>query len=172
MKNKSKRQNAQKPQEFDTPVRNIFKEESFIKKLVKNGLEAVRRAHRRDYIDASIHSEFSDSVDLDEAFRSVGHDQENRWDYLLGHQNSIKVLALEPHSATTHEVTTLIAKKKAALNQLRSNLKQGAHIESWLWVASGKVQFADTEKARRQLDQQGIKFIGKKLLRKHLPNGQ
>jgi hypothetical protein len=37
-------------------------------------------------------------------------------------------------------------------------------------VASGKVHFADTEKARLRLDQNGIKFVGTRVLAKHLPD--
>ncbi len=32
-----------------------------------------------------------------------------------------------------------------------------------------KVHFADTEKPRRQLDQNGIEFVGTKVMAKHLP---
>jgi 6-phosphogluconate dehydrogenase len=39
-------------------------------------------------------------------------------------------------------------------------LNPQARIAAWLWVASGKVHFADTEKVRRRLDQSGIEFVG------------
>jgi hypothetical protein len=101
----------------------------------------------------------------------AGHHQENRWDYLIGHAPSTLVVGLEPHSAKRDQISTVIAKRKAAVDQLRSHLKSDARIAAWLWVASGKVHFVDTEKARRRLDQNGIRFVGTKVLRKHLPVG-
>jgi hypothetical protein len=111
---------------------------------------------------------FDDSLDLDEAMRP-GHDQENRWDYLLGHGASREVIGLEPHSARGDQVGTVIGKRKAAMTQLTGHLKTGARVSRWLWVASGRVLFADTERARRRLDQHGIQFVGTRLLQKHLP---
>jgi uncharacterized DUF497 family protein len=129
---------------------------------------AIKSDHR-DYIGSSIRVEFADSIDLDEAMRE-GHEEENRWDYLLGHMPSKIVIALEPHSARDTEISTIIAKRKAAMKQLRPHLQTSARIASWIWVASGPVHFADTEKARRQLDQHGIQFVGRIMLSKHLPS--
>lgn len=134
---------------------------------VEDALGAMKNAHR-SYIDAALRSEFSDSLDLDEALRA-NHNQENRWDYLLGHSQSAKVLALEPHSARHDEISTVIAKRKAARTQLRTHIKPDACIAAWLWVASGRVHFADTERARRRLDENGIQFVGTRVLRRHLP---
>jgi hypothetical protein len=92
----------------------------------------------------------------------------NRWDYLLGHTSSGQIVALEPHSAKTDEISSVIRKRRAAIEQLRIHLRTGLHISSWLWVASGKNHFADTEKARRLLDQNGIEFVGKQVLARHL----
>jgi len=61
----------------------------------------------------------------------------------------------------------VIKKKEAARDQLQTHLLQGTGVAQWLLVASGRVYFADTEKARR-LDQHGIQFVGKKGLPKHL----
>jgi hypothetical protein len=36
-------------------------------------------------------------------------------------------------------------------------------------VAPGKVHFAETEKAKLRLDQNGIEFVGTKVMAKHLP---
>jgi hypothetical protein len=127
----------------------------------------METGHRR-YLDEEIRGDFDDSLNLDEALRE-GHEQENRWDYLLGYEPSSEVVAVEPHSAKQDQVSTVIRKRSAARQQLRKHLKQGARIHSWLWVASGKVHFADTEKARRRLDQNGIRFVGGKVLAKHLP---
>jgi hypothetical protein len=135
---------------------------------VSNGLRAVAPAHRA-YFDETIRSAFSDSLDIDEAFRA-NHDKENRWDYLLGHRSSRQVIAAEPHSAKDDEIGTVIRKRKAAREQLRGHLRDGAKITKWLWVASGRVRFADTERARFRLDQNGIEFVGTRVMAKHLPS--
>jgi len=150
-----------------TPLRAALLTQSSLRPLVVNGIGAVEAAHR-DYFEPGIRSTFSDSIDLDAALKK-GHSQENRWDYLLGHLPSGQVVAVEPHSAKQDEITTLIKKRDAARQQLKDHLRDDVRIVKWLWVASGKVQFADTEKARRLLDQNGIEFVGTKVLEKHLP---
>jgi hypothetical protein len=152
-----------------TPVRNALVAESTLRTRVADGLAAMESAHR-SYIEESLRAEFTDSLDLDEAMRA-GHEQENLWDYLLGHAPSTAVVGLEPHTAKGDAISAVIAKRKAAKDQLRPHLRPNSRIGAWLWVASGGVQFADTEKARRRLDQSGIQFVGKKVLRKHLPAG-
>jgi hypothetical protein len=129
-------------------------------------MDAVEKSHR-GYFDEAIRSSFADSLELDEAMHA-DHDQENRWDYLLGHSPSDEVIAVEPHSAKQGQITTVIRKRAAARAQLAEHLRDGARISRWLWVASGKVHFADTEKAKRELDQNGIEFVGTKVLAKHL----
>lgn len=149
-----------------TPVRNALNPKSSLLSHVRDGLGAVEKGHH-GYIDESLRPTFADSLNLDEAMR-VGHEQENRWDYLLGHDQAV-VIALEPHSAKDDEVSTVIAKRKAAREQLQPHLKPSAQIAAWFWVASGKVHFADTEKSRRRLDENGIQFVGARLLMKHVP---
>lgn len=65
-----------------TPVRCLLRDDSALQPKVKVGLRAVKAGHR-DYFDEGIRTAFADSLDADEALRP-GHDQENRWDYLLG----------------------------------------------------------------------------------------
>jgi hypothetical protein len=134
---------------------------------VQDGLGAVKAPHR-DGLDLAVRASFGDSLDLDEALRP-GHDQENRWDYLLGHAPSGQVIAVEPHSAKQDEISTVIRKRQAAEVQLREHLADGARVSRWLWVASGKVHFAATEKAMLRLDQAGIEFVGTRILSRHLP---
>jgi hypothetical protein len=122
----------------------------------------------RKLVDRSLRSEFADSLEIDENLRR-GREQENRWDYLLGHEPSAVLVGLEPHSATTGEVSTVIGKRSAALEQLRGHLKSGRTVTSWFWVASGKVDFVPHEKAVTRLAQNGITFVGSKLTGKHLP---
>jgi len=73
---------------------------------VEDGLRALDRAHKK-LIDESLRKEFADSLEIDENLRD-GRDQENRWDYLLGYGVTNAVVGLEPHSATTGEVSTVI----------------------------------------------------------------
>lgn len=150
-----------------TPVRRALRADSSLQQAVRDGLGGLVAGHR-SYIEEALRGDFSDSLDIDEAFQP-GHEQENRWDYLLGYTTTGQVVALEPHSAKSDEISTLIAKRNAARAQLSAHLKTGEHVVAWLWVASGKVHFADTERARLRLDQNGIRFVGTRLLRKHLP---
>lgn len=80
-----------------TILRRTLRSDSDLQGSVCDGMGAVENAHR-DYFDPTIRTAFEDSLDLDAALR-VGHDQENRWDYLIGHKPSSGVVAVEPHSA-------------------------------------------------------------------------
>ena len=135
---------------------------------ILDGLKALKSAHVRDHLDEAIRPAFADSLDLDAALLR-GNEQQHRWDYLMGHMPSGEVIAMEPHSANSKGVKAVIAKREAARLHLRAHLKPGARISAWLWIASGKVDFAHTEKAIRLLDQNGITFVGKQVLPKHLP---
>lgn len=149
-----------------TPIRSSLKQGSSLNDKVCEGVQALESAHR-GYLATEVRADFGDSLDSDKAFLK-DHEQENRWDYLLGHTESDAIVGLEPHSAKQDEISTVIKKKEAARVQLRDHLKQGKGVARWLWVASGKVHFANTEKARRRLDQHGIQFVGKKVLPKHM----
>jgi hypothetical protein len=159
---------ARKKKSQETPVRKALQETSTLRESVSDGIGAVEKAQRA-YFAADIRGTFGDSLDLDAALQQE-HPSANRWDYLLGHSPSEEVVAVEPHSAKQDEITAVINKRKAAKQQLAAHLEPGAHVARWLWVASGKVQFADTEKARRRLDENGIEFVGKQVLAKHLPS--
>ena len=148
-----------------TPIRDALAAQSTIKALVQDGIGAVKDKDKK-FIDASIRTQFADSLDTDESFR-VGCDQEPRWDYLLGHENR-SLIAVEPHSAKTDEIEKVINKKKALRQQLDGHLKDGRHISKWLWVASGTVCFPRGSKHEILLSQAGIKFVGRCVLAKHL----
>lgn len=150
-----------------TPIRAALSENSALTAKVRNGLGAIADAHKV-HIEESIRTQFADSLDLDAALLE-SHPQENRWDYLLGHKGSASIVALEPHSAKQDQISTIISKRAMAQQQLQQHFVDGKRVARWLWVASGKVQFADTERARRILDQNGIEFLGSRLLAKHLP---
>ena len=149
------------------PVKDLFLSTSRLVARVEPGLGAIVAAELSS-IDPSVRASFSESLNLDEATRE-GRENENRWDYLLGHASSSKVVALEPHSARDDEVSTVIQKKRAALSHLRDELKTGKSVDRWLWVASGTVRFSRMDKEMRRLDQEGIQFVGNRLLAKHLP---
>ncbi|MCK6574822.1 hypothetical protein L6V77_27440 [Myxococcota bacterium] len=134
---------------------------------MKDGLGAVQTTHK-DYLSVELRTAFADSIDIDAALKA-GHESENRWDYLLGHAPSGLVVAVEPHSARDDEIATVINKRAAARAQLKDHLRPGAKIARWLWVASGKVRFASTEKAGFRLAQHGIEFVGSQVQAKHLP---
>jgi hypothetical protein len=151
-----------------TPIRMALVPTSRLHDRVKKGLQAVKRDHVTDHLDAKVRSAFKDSLDLDEAFRE-GHEGEHRWDYLLGHTRSKEIVGLEPHSAREDQIRTVIAKRNAAKDQLRGHLKPSKRVRDWLWVASGTVYFTDTESVRMRLDQNGIKFVGRRVREKDLP---
>lgn len=151
-----------------TPVRHALRDDSALKPKVENGLGAVESSHRA-YFEDAVRSAFADSLDIDDGLKE-GKEHENRWDYLLGHAATCELIAVEPHSAKEDEIGTVIRKRNAAREQLRSHLRDGAKIHKWLWVASGKVHFAKTEKAKVRLDQNGIEFVGTRILAKHLPS--
>jgi len=151
----------------NTPIRTALRPASSLQANVRDGLGAVESGHK-PYLADEVRSAFADSLELDEAMLA-GREREHRWDYLLGHASSQHVIGLEPHSAKDDEVGRVIEKRKAALRQLEPHLKPGAKVHAWLWVSSGRVQFADTEKTRRRLDQHGIQFVGTQARAKHLP---
>lgn len=150
-----------------TPIRGALTEASALLPRVKDGLGAVQTTHK-DYLSVELRTAFADSIDIDAALKA-GHESENRWDYLLGHAPSGLVVAVEPHSARDDEIATVINKRAAARAQLKDHLRPGAKIARWLWVASGKVRFASTEKAGFRLAQHGIEFVGSQVQAKHLP---
>ncbi len=149
-----------------TPVRAALRSQSPLRAQVEDGLDGVEKAHRI-YFDKTVRSSFADSLNLDVAL-ARGHERENRWDYLLGHAPSHRVMAVEAHSAENKEIATVIKKREAALRQLREHLRDGKSVAKWLWVASGNVHFAPMEKATFQLAQSGIEFVGRTIMNKHL----
>jgi len=133
---------------------------------VRDGLGAVIKPHLI-YFDESIRRTFADSLNIDNALKE-GREQEHRWDYLVGHGPSNKVIAVEPHSAENSEITTLINKRSAARRQLQNHICKEQQVAKWIWVASGKVHLTPLEKATFILAQNGIEFVGRKITNKHL----
>ena len=150
-----------------TPIRRALAASSRLHALTKDGLQPLKRTDRA-LIAEEIRDSFTDSLDVDEAFRPT-NPEENRWDYLLGHDESREIVALEPHSAHNSQVGTVIRKREASRRHLRDHLKPGVVVAAWFWVASGKVDFTPMDKAITQLTENGIAFVGKQVLRKWLP---
>ncbi|MGF1455994.1 MAG: hypothetical protein ACFB6R_11550 [Alphaproteobacteria bacterium] len=150
-----------------TPIRAIIAEDSDLSAEIQNGIQAVKRSDRQK-LDREVSRSFADSLDLDGTFQSTDPD-DRRWDYLIGHKTSGKVIAVEIHDANENQVDAVIAKRRAAESHLRDHLIEGARISKWLWVATGRVKLpTNTGKALR-LKNAGIEFVGGALLPKHLP---
>lgn len=132
-----------------------------------DGLQALPKPALQ-LIDEGIRAHFGDSIDLDAALRS-DFPGEHRWDYLVGHTDSATVVGVEPHSASTSEVSTVINKRECALRQLRPHANPESKVTAWYWVASGRIDFVPHERAVLRLEQAGITFVGSRLRQKHLP---
>lgn len=141
-------------------------QKSYLAAAIKNGIQAVPSQNRK-HIHESVRAEFSDSLDLDDASRQR-HPNDARWDYLLGHALSDRVVAVETHSADTSQVSKVIEKRAASLGHLRGELGAGHNVAAWYWAASGRVDFVPLEKTLLRLEQSGIEFVGGRLEAKHL----
>src|SRR5258705_3436822 len=98
---------------------------------IQPGLQAIPNANRR-YIGESLRPMFLDSLNLDEATRPQ-HPGDARWDYLLGHDGTSQVIALEAHSANTSNVAEVVRKRTASREHLQRHLQPGETIAAWYW---------------------------------------
>jgi len=131
---------------------------STLRAFVKVGAGAIEPKHVI-LIVAAERSRIGDSIDLDRATRRE-YPQSHRWDYLLSVPSVPQIIALEPHSARDSEVKVVIAKKRRAVEYLRDHLPSKYRVARWFWVSRGPVNFSKMDPARRQLDQNGITFVG------------
>jgi hypothetical protein len=153
--------------EDTTPIRKALQGISTLQPHVRDGIGAVKSVDR-DYLSQDVRQQLADSMDLDAAM-ATANPQDHRWDTLLGHTTTSNVVAVEPHSARSDQVSTIIAKKVAALTQLRPHLRPGVKVAAWIWVASGSVSFSPFDAAIRKLNEKGITFAGRQVLPKHFP---
>ena len=144
-------------------VKSVLAKGSSLAQHVQAGVKALRKADR-SAIEPAIRKDFDDSLDLDAALLRA-HPTDPRWDYLLGHRSS-GVVALEVHPATDGDVHAVIAKKQAAIAQLKGHLKPGHGVGRWFWAASGRV--ALPLRSRAKLATCGIVFVGRTLRAEHL----
>ncbi len=129
---------------------------SSLRARVETGLGAIE-AGDRALIAGPERPRVGDSLNLDEAMREERPD-EHRWDYLLSVPAASRLVGLEPHTSRDAEIRVVIAKKKNAVAYLRDHLPPKHRVSEWVWVTHGRVGFASTGKARRRLDQNGIRF--------------
>ncbi|EPX54939.1 hypothetical protein D187_009678 [Cystobacter fuscus DSM 2262] len=143
-------------------VGKALKQESALVAAVHPGKRALRKGDRERVVESAA-VRVIDSLDLD-AQTSAERGNENRWDYLLGTtQSNLPLIAVEVHPANTGEVKVLIAKKRAAEKVLRSELKPGATVKRWYWIASGKTVITRNTPESRMLDAAGIRLVGSHL---------
>lgn len=136
-----------------------LKTTSSLRDEIRLGLDALTREHR-SLIAESERTRVEDSLDFDNAVRAE-HGQENRWDYIVSVPGGLGLVGIEPHSASTAEVSVVIAKKTFTANYLRAHLVPGHSISTWLWVSKGRANFARLEAVRRRLSKNGIEYRGK-----------
>jgi hypothetical protein len=121
----------------------------------------------RSLLHAEVRVRFSESLDLDSALQSQ-YPNDHRWDYLLGDSHTSSIVAIEPHTADTKEVSEVIKKKRAALQHLSGHLNPNTRVRKWIWVTRGTVRIVPFDKARLRLDQEGITLAGRCVTTKHL----
>jgi hypothetical protein len=143
-------------------VAKALKKGDVLGSAVQPGKQALQRIDR-SRVEEGTSIKVVDSLDLDGATRG-GHSRENRWDYLIGVSRAdCSVVAVEVHPASAGQAKTIVAKKKAAQNVLRSSLVQGAVVHRWYWVASGKTTLTRNTPEARLLDANGIRLVGRQL---------
>jgi hypothetical protein len=148
-----------------TILSGAFKATSPLRGLVRQGIQALSDTA---VIAHDARGQFSQSIDLD-ASLAASHPSENRWDYLLGHQPSRLLVGIESHSAKQSEVSVVIAKREAAIRQVRPHMHPHASVAEWYWVSSGRVDFLNHEREVLKLMQNGITFVGRAVQTRHLP---
>lgn len=142
-------------------LKKSLKENSPLVDLVELGLGAFLNVDTK-LVAESQRPRVGDSLNLDAATKEE-LPQENRWDYILSIPDIKKIVGIEPHSAKDNQVSVVVKKRKNAVEYLRGHLQDGIRVSTWYWVCHGRVSFSKTERARRILLQNGIKFEGRVL---------
>jgi len=131
---------------------------STLRDHVVSGSQAIESKDLK-LLSEQVRKSIGDSVDLDQASRAEAP-EDNRWDYIVSSPENELFAGIEPHTAKDSEISVVIAKRKHAIAYLRNHLVHGVIVSRWFWVTHDKVGFSNMEKARRRLDQQGIRFVG------------
>ena len=149
-----------------TPIRAGLRKNSSLLGHVYDGIQALKKSHRGT-IEGPVRDIVVDSIDLDSALQE-SYPNAPRWDYLVGLDDPRHVIAIEPHSARSDQVSVVIEKKKHAMLQLSTHLGAGVSVRAWYWIASGTTQFNALERERLRLVKHGITFVGRALTSKYL----
>lgn len=134
---------------------------SALRPHVRNGLGALSGGDR-GLIAATERPRVGDSLNLDLAMQPE-FPEAHRWDYLLSIPNIAQIVGVEPHTARDDEINVVISKRRNAVDYLRDHLPAHHRVSQWYWLSSGPVRFSKMERARRLLDQNGIRFEGRML---------
>lgn len=120
---------------------------------LQSGLQALQPAERAK-IDVSNPRALKGSVDIDTCTKTK-YPTEPRWDYVIGHQES--VYYVEFHPAYAKEVNTVLAKRQW-LRQWQNNTPLSAlqGKSTYHWIASGDIGITPGSRYSRQLAQHGI----------------
>lgn len=107
------------------------------------------------------------SICLDEAVKKL-YPNASRWDYGIGleeNQNSDRVIWVEVHPASTHNVKELVSKLNWLKNWLENSAPQIKALgrSHFHWIASGKIAILKNSPQARSLAQSGIQFPTKHL---------
>ena len=143
----------------------MFNDTSHLQDSISDGPGAMLGADR-DLIEQSVRKLFLDSIDVDAAFNKATTQRGKPLGLFLGYEDNF-VVALEPHHGNHKEVKVVIAKKRSCRDQIKAHVIPGREPRIWPWV-SKNTDFIALDKARPLLDQEGILYVGKIRLKKHL----
>jgi hypothetical protein len=142
-----------------TSLKSALREESTLHAHIRDGIGAFKQRDIK-LISEAERSRIKDSLELDAAAKDE-YPEANRWDYILSISDLSEIVGIEPHTAKDSEISVVIAKKKHANTYMRHHLQDGHRVARWFWVSHGTVSFSKMDRARRRLDQNGIKFEGR-----------
>ncbi|MCQ2273923.1 MAG: hypothetical protein MJZ86_03915 [Bacteroidales bacterium] len=132
----------------------------------KEGLQAIKREHTK-LISAKYPRKIEGSVDLDACLKKK-YEKDFRWDYAIGYDSLCYFV--EVHKAETSEINTIIKKRRALGEWLKSSAPK-PNIDTlpksnpaFIWVATNGVHFLPNASIRRLLASNGIAFPKKILI--------
>ena len=138
---------------------SALRQNSYLRPHVRDGLSAIS-GRDVELIAVSERGNVAESINLDAATQQE-FPNDHRWDYIVYVRNGKVMLGIEPHPARDGEIQVVITKRRRAIAVLRDHLMPGTVVARWIWVSHGRVGFSSMERARRQLDQNGIEFSGR-----------
>lgn len=144
-----------------------------VSEAYRPGKQALKGEHRK-LVDCAEPKRLTGSIDLDSTLmRETGHASAPRWDYGLGYKparGQEQAIWIEVHSATTQEVSRVLAKLewlRTWLNsegeQLRKLTERADSKIRFVWVASAGVKIRKGSRQAKQLSQSPIREVKKHL---------